>query len=83
MAPSTGVGPEAGRRLLAPEFLQKLEILSLLSRKRFRGAQRGDRRSLARGRGLEFDDGLLGRHSWSLSIGSPELISFARGTATH
>ena len=57
MGPSTGLGPEAGRaRLLAPEFLQKLETLSLLSRKRFRGAQRGDRRSLARGRGLEFDD---------------------------
>src|SRR2546425_11780127 len=57
MGPSTGSGPEAGQaRLLAPEFLQKLETLSLLSRKRFRGAQRGDRRSTARGRGLEFDD---------------------------
>lgn len=43
-------------RLLAPEFLQKLETLSLVSRRRFRGLQRGDRRSTARGRGVEFDD---------------------------
>jgi uncharacterized protein (DUF58 family) len=57
MAPPAGQSPEAGRvHLLPPEFLQKLETLSLLSRKRFRGAQRGDRRSTARGRGLEFDD---------------------------
>jgi uncharacterized protein (DUF58 family) len=43
-------------RLLDPAFLQKLDTLSLLSRKRFRGIQRGDRRSTARGRGVEFDD---------------------------
>lgn len=43
-------------RLLDPAFLQKLDTLCLLSRKRFRGVQRGDRRSTARGRGVEFDD---------------------------
>lgn len=43
-------------RLLDPAFLQRLDTLSLLSRKRFRGLQRGDRRSTARGRGVEFDD---------------------------
>src|SRR2546428_8852018 len=43
-------------RLLDPAFLQKLDTLSLLSRKRVRGVQRGDRRSTARGRGVEFDD---------------------------
>ncbi len=57
MAPPVGLSPEGGRvRLLAPEFLQKLETLSLVSRRRFRGLQRGDRRSTARGRGVEFDD---------------------------
>jgi uncharacterized protein (DUF58 family) len=45
-----------GARLLDPAFLQKLDTLSLLSRKRLRGVQRGDRRSTARGRGVEFDD---------------------------
>lgn len=49
--------PPADRaRLLDPAFLQKLETLSLLSRRRLRGVQRGDRRSTARGRGVEFDD---------------------------
>lgn len=49
--------PPAGRaRLLEPAFLEKLETLSLLSRRRLRGVQRGDRRSTARGRGVEFDD---------------------------
>jgi uncharacterized protein (DUF58 family) len=49
--------PAADRaRLLDPAFLQKLETLSLLSRRRLRGVQRGDRRSTARGRGVEFDD---------------------------
>ncbi len=43
-------------RLLDPAFLQKLETLSLLSRRRLRGVQRGERRSTARGRGVEFDD---------------------------
>ncbi|HLW59637.1 MAG TPA: DUF58 domain-containing protein [bacterium] len=42
--------------LLDPAFLQKLDTLSLLTRRRVRGAQRGERRSTARGRGLEFDD---------------------------
>ncbi len=45
-----------GVRLLDPAFLQKLDTLSLLSRKRLRGLQRGDRRSTTRGRGVEFDD---------------------------
>jgi uncharacterized protein (DUF58 family) len=52
-----GAHAESDRaRLLDPAFLQKLDTLSLLSRKRFRGVQRGDRRSTARGRGVEFDD---------------------------
>lgn len=57
MADRGGGHSQAGRaRLLDPAFLQKLGTLSLLSRRRFRGLQRGDRRSTARGRGLEFDD---------------------------
>ncbi len=57
MADRGGGHPQADRaRLLDPAFLQKLGTLSLLSRKRFRGLQRGDRRSTARGRGVEFDD---------------------------
>src|SRR5215831_18098916 len=51
-----GADPQPSSRLLDSAFLQRLETLSLLSRKRFRGTQRGDRRSLALGRGLEFDD---------------------------
>jgi len=47
----------AGRDgLLDPEFLQRLEALSLVSRRRIRGRQHGERRSLVRGRGIEFDD---------------------------
>ncbi|HXX37893.1 MAG TPA: DUF58 domain-containing protein [bacterium] len=42
--------------LFDPEFLQRLEALSLVSRRRVRGRQRGERRSIARGRGIEFDD---------------------------
>ncbi len=38
------------------EFLQHLEMLSLVSRRRVRGQQRGDRRSTIKGRGIEFDD---------------------------
>ena len=49
-------GATSRQRLLDPGFLQKLETLSLLSRKRVRGMQRGERRSIARGRGVEFDD---------------------------
>lgn len=45
---------EAG--LLDPVFLARLETLSLVSRRRIRGLQRGERRSLVRGRGIEFDD---------------------------
>ncbi|HYM69445.1 MAG TPA: DUF58 domain-containing protein [bacterium] len=42
--------------LFDPEFLQRLETLSLVSRRRVQGQQRGERRSVARGRGIEFDD---------------------------
>jgi uncharacterized protein (DUF58 family) len=42
--------------LLDPAFLQRLDALSLVSRRRVRGGQRGERRSLVRGRGIEFDD---------------------------
>lgn len=55
--PSAGpssLGGDAG--LLDPAFLQRLEALSLVSRRRVRGRQRGERRSLVRGRGIEFDD---------------------------
>src|SRR5437588_5922426 len=49
-------GASSKQRLLDPGFLQKVEALSLLSRKRVCGVQRGERRSTARGRGVEFDD---------------------------
>lgn len=42
--------------LFDPGFLQTLETLSLVSRRRVRGQQRGERRSIIRGRGIEFDD---------------------------
>ncbi len=45
-----------GTTLFDPEFLQKLETLSLVSRRRVRGLQRGERRSTVQGRGIEFDD---------------------------
>lgn len=47
MSPST---------LLAPEFLRKLDNLNLRSRLVFRGGLRGERRSPALGRGVEFAD---------------------------
>lgn len=37
-------------------FLQTLETLEVVSRHRVRGRLRGERRSVARGRGVEFDD---------------------------
>lgn len=49
-------GPAAQGGLLDPAFLQRLEALSLVSRRRIRGRQHGERRSLVRGRGIEFDD---------------------------
>lgn len=49
-------GPVAHAGLLDPAFLQRLEALSLVSRRRVRGHQHGERRSLVRGRGIEFDD---------------------------
>ncbi len=50
-------GPPADRAgLLDPLFLQRLEALSLVSRRRVRGRQHGERRGLVRGRGIEFDD---------------------------
>ena len=42
--------------LLAPEFLRKLETLTLRSRRAVRGKLRGERRSPALGRGVEFAD---------------------------
>lgn len=49
-------GARKGMTLFEPEFLQRLETLSLVSRRRVRGSQRGERRSLVQGRGIEFDD---------------------------
>ncbi len=49
-------GADHGAQLFDPEFLQRLETLSLVSRRLVRGQQRGERRSLVRGRGIEFDD---------------------------
>ncbi len=45
-----------GAPVFDPEFLQTLETLSVVSRRRVRGQQRGERRSIVRGRGIEFDD---------------------------
>ncbi len=42
--------------LLPPEFLRKLDNLNLRSRRIFRGSLRGERRSPAVGRGVEFAD---------------------------
>ena len=49
-------GPAEHAGLLDPAFLQRLEALCLVSRRRVRGRQHGERRSLVRGRGIEFDD---------------------------
>jgi uncharacterized protein (DUF58 family) len=54
--PGLTAGTEASSSLLDPSFLQRLEALSLVSRRRVRGRQHGERRSLIRGRGIEFDD---------------------------
>ena len=43
-------------QLLEPEFLRKLDRLSLRSRRLFRGMLRGERRSRTLGRGVEFAD---------------------------
>jgi uncharacterized protein (DUF58 family) len=51
-----GPRPAEDAGLLDPAFLQRLEALSLVSRRRVRGRQHGERRSLVRGRGIEFDD---------------------------
>ena len=57
MSEGAGTGSRAERApLLDPGFLQQLDTLGLLSRRRVRGVQRGERRSTARGRGVEFDD---------------------------
>lgn len=42
--------------LLDPEFLRKLDALSLRSRRVYRGSLRGERRSSTLGRGVEFAD---------------------------
>jgi uncharacterized protein (DUF58 family) len=54
--PGGRTGPAGDPGLLDPAFLQRLDALSLVSRRRVRGHQRGERRSLVRGRGIEFDD---------------------------
>jgi uncharacterized protein (DUF58 family) len=51
--------PEPGAHdadLFDSAFLQRLETLSLISRRRVQGQLRGERRSVVRGRGIEFDD---------------------------
>jgi len=45
-----------GQRLLDPEFLRKLDNLSLRSRRIVRSGMRGERRSSTLGRGVEFAD---------------------------
>lgn len=45
-----------GDLLLEPEFLRKLETLSLLSRRMVRSGLRGERRSSTLGRGVEYAD---------------------------
>lgn len=45
-----------GDLLLEPEFLRKLETLSLLSRRMVQSGLRGDRRSSTLGRGVEYAD---------------------------
>jgi len=48
--------PTAPAPLLEPEFLRKLEQLSLVSRKVFTGQLKGERRSARRGTSVEFAD---------------------------
>jgi uncharacterized protein (DUF58 family) len=52
--PSAAAEDDAG--LFDPAFLQSLETLALASRRRVQGVHRGERRSIARGRGVEFAD---------------------------
>jgi uncharacterized protein (DUF58 family) len=56
LAPGDRGGPAGEAALLDAGFLQRLEALSLVSRRRVRGRQHGERRSVVRGRGIEFDD---------------------------
>jgi uncharacterized protein (DUF58 family) len=42
--------------LLAPEFFERLDRLSLVSRRKLIGFGKGDRRSIRRGTSLEFVD---------------------------
>ena len=46
----------ADEELLTPEFLRKLEGLSLVARRLFPGRMRGERRSIRRGASVEFAD---------------------------
>lgn len=48
--------PAATSSLLEPEFLRKLEQLSIVSKKVFSGQLKGDRRSARRGTSVEFAD---------------------------
>jgi uncharacterized protein (DUF58 family) len=48
--------PSAAELLLEPDFLRRLERLSLVSRRLVRSGVRGERRSVTLGRGVEFAD---------------------------
>lgn len=48
--------PEAGEELLTPDFLRKLEQLSLVLTRTFAGRLHGERRSIRRGTSVEFAD---------------------------
>ena len=48
--------PAATTSLLEPEFLRKLEALSIVSKKVFSGQLKGERRSARRGTSVEFAD---------------------------
>jgi uncharacterized protein (DUF58 family) len=48
--------PSTEHRLLEPEFLRKLEQLSLVAKRTFRGQMKGERRSPKRGASVEFAD---------------------------
>jgi uncharacterized protein (DUF58 family) len=49
-------GARSQERLLEPEFLRKLEQLSLVAKRTFRGQMKGERRSPKRGASVEFAD---------------------------
>lgn len=56
VSPVSRTRPGGKEELLAPEFMQKLEQLELLSRKIFMGRMKGERRSKKKGESVEFAD---------------------------